>query len=281
MNMNGALKRIILGNSKEMQDAINEGSVVMKDEKPYCAKCGDLLINEKNAFGYFFRCQKCDPVILKQKQEAEEIAKKELQKSIDNAKRECFSNSKKALTQTFENDTLCNSKESKRLKAYIEHFSTLRHRGTGVLIFGGSGTGKTFLARATLHALIERNYRAKEIKIIKAYNSVCYNGEKREDFINNLLHYNVVLIDDIGTERNNENMIEFVYDIIDTLYENKIPVIYTTNLAFSTFTNADKETNLGRIYDRIKGSTIPLEINNKNMRTEELKETITLWNEIS
>ena len=247
----------------------------------YCCKCNQPKqkididpFNPTKTMRTYKQCQ-CEKEAEKQ---AEKVKKEE---KINKAKTECFS-SKRAFEQTFENDNLSHPEISQKLKNnYIAHFSDYKKDGTGLLLYGGTGTGKTFLARAVLHKLIEEGYTAKEIKIIKAYNLYRASGEAIEDFIEQLKRFSVIYIDDLGTERTNEAITEFVYNIVDTLYENKTPIIFTSNLTNKLFEQYNEDVSTGRIYSRIFNSCVTFEVNGKDLRSENRKNIHTQWLEFS
>ena len=57
---------------------------------------------------------------------------------------------------TFAND-LGYQPESAKLRAYVEQFPEMLKSGAGLLLWGGVGTGKTFLAACVANALLDRS----------------------------------------------------------------------------------------------------------------------------
>ena len=75
----------------------------------------------------------------------------------------------------------------------------------------------------------------------------------------------LLIIDDLGVERNSEFALEQVFHVIDSRYRSMKPMIITTNL---TLVELKHPTDLAhsRIYDRILERCVPLKINNQNIR---------------
>lgn len=247
-----------------------------------CAKCGKILESGSGAFLTFIKCVQCDESVQEVTRAQEEAKRKQEEakrtRATNEARKACFEG-ERAFAQTFENDDATNGEISEKLKnRYIAKFAEFKKKGGGLLFYGGIGTGKTYLARAVLNALIDKGYKAKEIQISRVYNAVCADGERKEAFLNDICKYDIVLIDDLGVERSNEAMSEFVYSLINTLYEHKTPIVCTTNLAISHFNAPNLDTNTGRIYSRICGTCLAIEVNKANKRTNELKTLIAEWN---
>ena len=76
-----------------------------------------------------------------------------------------------------------------------------------------------------------------------------------------------LLIDDLGIERNSDFALEQVFNVIDSRYRSKKPLIITTNLTLSELNNAADIAHK-RIYDRILERCIPVRINNRNIRQD-------------
>ena len=80
----------------------------------------------------------------------------------------------------------------------------------------------------------------------------------------------------LGIERNSDFALEQVFNVIDSRYRSKKPLIITTNLTLSELNNAADIAHK-RIYDRILERCVPIRINNRNIRqdnaTANLKKT--------
>ena len=75
-------------------------------------------------------------------------------------------------------------------------------------------------------------------------------SEEKNEFIASLMRYSLLIIDDLGIERNTEYAKEQVYNIIDERYKAKLPLIVTTNLTLDELKDS-KELAYRRIYDRV------------------------------
>ena len=76
-----------------------------------------------------------------------------------------------------------------------------------------------------------------------------------------------LIIDNLGIERNSDFALEQVFNVIDSRYRSKKPLIITTNLTLSELNNAADIAHK-RIYDRILERCIPVRINNRNIRQD-------------
>ena len=150
---------------------------------------------------------------------------------------------------------------------YAEHFADFQKSGQGLLLWGDVGTGKTFLAGCIANALMDRNIPVLMTSFPKLINSLggLYSGERNE-YLQNLNHYQLLIIDDLGVERNTPYVLETVYLVIDERYKSGKPFIITTNLSLQELQNpADLEH--GRIYHRIMERCTPIAFSGRNYRT--------------
>lgn len=78
----------------------------------------------------------------------------------------------------------------------------------------------------------------------------------------------LVIIDDLGTERNTEYALEKVYNIIDSRYRTGKPLILTTNM---TVREMQETTDIRykRIYDRIFEMCYPVRMSGRSWREKE------------
>ena len=173
---------------------------------------------------------------------------------------------------TFFEYTFANCDEThscaKYARRYVGHFAEFQKNGQGLLFWGNVGTGKTFLAGCIANALMEKNIPVLMTSFPKLLNALggLYIGEKNE-YLKSLNQYRLLIIDDLGVERDTPYVLETVYLVIDERYKSGKPFIITTNLSLEKLRNpADLEH--GRIYDRIMERCVPVAFSGKNYRTD-------------
>ena len=173
---------------------------------------------------------------------------------------------------TFFDYTFANCDEThpcaKYARRYVGHFAEFQKNGQGLLFWGNVGTGKTFLAGCIANALMEKNIPVLMTSFPKLLNALggLYSGEKNE-YLKSLNQYRLLIIDDLGVERDTPYVLETVYLVIDERYKSGKPFIITTNLSLEKLRNpADLEH--GRIYDRIMERCVPVAFSGKNYRTD-------------
>lgn len=123
------------------------------------------------------------------------------------------------------------------------------------------------IEQMTGKALMEKNIPVLMTSFPKLLNALggIYSGEKNE-YLKSLNRYQLLIIDDLGVERDTPYVLETVYLVIDERYKSGKPFIITTNLSLEKLQNpADLEH--GRIYDRIMERCVPVAFSGKNYRT--------------
>ena len=153
-------------------------------------------------------------------------------------------------------------------RRYVGNYAEFQKNGQGLLFWGNVGTGKTFLAGCIANALMEKNIPVLMTSFPKLLNALggLYSGEKNE-YLKSLNQYRLLIIDDLGVERDTPYVLETVYLVIDERYKSGKPFIITTNLSLEELRNpADLEH--GRIYDRIMERCVPVAFSGKNYRTD-------------
>ena len=153
-------------------------------------------------------------------------------------------------------------------RRYVGNYAEFQKNGQGLLFWGNVGTGKTFLAGCIANALTEKNITVLMTSFPKLLNALggLYSGEKNE-YLKSLNQYRLLIIDDLGVERDTPYVLETVYLVIDERYKSGKPFIITTNLSLEELRNpADLEH--GRIYDRIMERCVPVAFSGKNYRTD-------------
>lgn len=169
------------------------------------------------------------------------------------------------LRYTFENDKGYNP-EIAHARKYVDQFEDMASRGKGLLLWGNVGTGKTFIAACIANALMEREIPVLMTNFSRIMNTMLgMGGAERNEYLDSLNRYRLLVIDDLGIERNSSYALEQVYNIIDSRCQNEKPMVITTNLTVDEMKEDDNLAH-ARIYDRILGCCYPVMVNNTMIR---------------
>lgn len=221
-----------------------------------------LTGQELDGIDYAFPC-------VSDEEEKKRIAFEQKQKAahIERLRRQCFAYPI-MYKYIFAADDNRNPELSEMAKEYVYYFdSTMKPEGIGALMYGGVGTGKTFMACCIANALVERGKRCKFTSFAETVTEL-EDFSKKQTVLKSLTEYDMVVIDDLGTERRSSYMAEQVFAIIDALYKSNTPMIVTTNL---TITDMSDKTDITRhrVYDRIKERcAVLMEFKGKSRRGE-------------
>lgn len=208
---------------------------------------------------------------------AEEEMRKR-QEEYERKRRICFAETNMA-RWTFENDDQQNITLSEAMKRYADGFSKYMKESKGLLLYGPVGTGKTYFAACIANCLIDKGYDVLMTNFARLSNQIQGTFEK-QDVIDDLNDYHLIVIDDLGAERTSEYMQEMVFNIIDSRYRSGLPFIITTNLPMDEI-KKPQDRNRARIYDRILQRCFPVEVTGASRRRQEVKDTyLTMKNEL-
>ena len=199
--------------------------------------------------------------------EAEAERKKELAEKIKKYRKMGFPESQMQYW-TFDNDDLGNEKLTNMAKRYVENFDTLYKEGKGLLLFGGVGTGKTYIACMIANALIDKSYPVLVTNFARILSTLQGTFDKQE-YLDSLNQFKLLVIDDLGIERDTGYAKEQVFNIIDSRYRAGLPMIITTNLTMQKLAT-ESELADKRVYDRILERCYPVEVAGDSRRMKKL-----------
>ena len=259
---------------ERMTDMISES--VPKSDSEYigdngllhCGVCHKKVQTEVDFLGKkkIVRCI-CDC----KKKERDAFAERERQQELARKRRICFAETNMA-NWTFENDDGKNAKLSEAMKNYVKNFTDFKKDGKGLLLYGTVGTGKTYFAACIANNLIDAGYSVLMTNFARLTNQIQGMFDGKQEFIDSLNRYTLLIIDDLGAERKSEFMQEMVFNIIDSRYRSGLPFIITTNLTAEEI-KKPQEVGYSRIYDRILERCFPVEVTGTSRRRQEVKET--------
>lgn len=163
----------------------------------------------------------------------------------------------------FENDDKKDIKISKVCRKYVDNWDEIKRENIGILFSGTIGTGKSFFACCIANALIEKLVPACVTNFPRILNKLQnFASDKQEDkqeFIDKLQRYELLVIDDLGVERDTPYTLEQIYNIIDTRSRSNNPTLFTTNLTIEQMEKV-QDMQYKRIYDRVL-SMCPIRLN--------------------
>lgn len=167
---------------------------------------------------------------------------------------------------TFENDLGYNPKPMGIAKRYVQHWEEFQKTSTGLLMWGDVGTGKSFIAGCIANALLDKGVPVIMTNFARLLNKLTdmYAGD-RDAYIDSFKRYSLMIIDDLGIERNSEFAREQVFSVIDSRYRSQLPMIVTTNLTLEDLKDP-VDLARSRIYARVLERCLPIRVNDQNIR---------------
>lgn len=152
-------------------------------------------------------------------------------------------------------------------KRYTENWKKVKAENLGLLLWGDVGTGKSFLAAFIANALLEKGVPVLMTNFSKILNQMgAMYSDERYRYIASFNRFSLLIIDDLGIERNTEYALEQVYAVVDERYKAGLPLIITTNLTISQLRNPEDVAH-ARIYSRVLEMCTPVHVPGLDRRT--------------
>lgn len=238
----------------------------IKDGHAFCKVCherkdGKVMEFFGNKMLFRTSC-KCD----RDREAREKERQKQLE--IERLKSICFT-SIIQWAYTFEN---YQGKENQSLiiaKNFVKDYEEIKKENIGLLFYGSVGSGKTYLACSIANALIEQyQVRVKIRNFAQIINELQKGGFDldKNAYIESLVNTSVLILDDLGIERDTSYAKEQVYNIVNNRYLKQKPTIFTTNLSYDTIVNCTESVEYQRIYSRIIEMCIPVMVVGEDFR---------------
>lgn len=168
---------------------------------------------------------------------------------------------------TFEKDNGSQPKLS-FCREYAKNFPDKMKRGSGLILLGPCGTGKSFGAACILNSVLNQGYRALMISIEKIAEQAEEAGfEGKGEYFDDLMNIPLLILDDLGTARETEYMMEITNRVISDRDKSMKPLIVTTNIPYEDIKNP-RTDDWARIWSRINARAIPINFSGTDKRSE-------------
>lgn len=271
MEINNAISGIAARAAR--QYARQEGDYTGEDGLLYCGKCHTQKQVRQQFLGEMkvLHCA-CKCSVERSKREAEEQRKRDRMQYLDGMRRTGFPDAEMR-KWTFSNDDGGNSKIIEIARKYVDNFNVMRSQGTGLLLYGNVGCGKSFAAACIANALIDRGTPCMMTNFSRIINQLQESFDGRQKYIDNLSRFDLLVIDDMAVERNSEYVWENIMNIVDSRYRSGLPLIVTTNLTIGELADPS-DIRRQRVYSRLKEMCVPIEVTGADRRTSKMERNI-------
>lgn len=168
---------------------------------------------------------------------------------------------------TFDSFIIRNEKDAKfknRLCKYADRFEEMYEMNKGLLLYGPPGTGKTFGAYCIANQLINQGVSVFITSVVKLATGF---GDELQRTLGIMRNARLLILDDLGAERNTEARAEQVFDVIDSRINSCKPMIITSNITKFK----DDDIRRQRVYDRLSKVCIPMFVDGESRRLEDAK----------
>lgn len=227
-----------------------------------CGRCGEprqcriRLLGRERTVGCACRCDR-------EAYEAERkaLADAEASKRIE-ALREAGIPDPGLRIKTFSSSTT--SPQLEQARKYVEAWPQMAEHNIGMLFWGGTGSGKTHAGACIANALIDRGIRAGISSTAELMN-IAYNN--RPATIRRLIGLDLLVLDDLGAERDSTYAMETVYAIIDGRLKAGRPMVITTNLSLEDV-RSPGDMGRERVYQRVLEGCQPVRFVGDSRRPE-------------
>ena len=146
-------------------------------------------------------------------------------------------------------------------------------RGDNVLIFGLPGRGKTHLACAIGHELVQRGRRVlfASTNLLVQRLLAAKRDLELERALKRLDRYDLLILDDLGYVQQDRAEMEVLFTLLAERYERR-SVVITSNLVFSQWDQIFKDPmTTAAAIDRVVHHSVILEMTGPSVRTEQAK----------
>lgn len=252
----------------------NEGDYRNKDGLLMCGHCHtqkECILTKSDGTTRTVRCA-CECSVDRNARKAEEKRKRARMQYLDSMRRTGFPDAEMR-EWTFAKSDHTDQRNETIARKYVANFDAMRRQGTGLLLCGQVGTGKSFLAAAIANALIDQGTPCLMTNFSRIISRISEKFGGDQKYLDDLNHFDLLIIDDLGAERDTDFTWEKVMNVIDTRYRAGLPIIITTNLGLKDFTDT-ADIRRQRVFSRLKEMCILLEVKGADRRGKKMQDKL-------
>lgn len=251
-----------------------EGDYRNEDGLLMCGKCNtqkECVLTKKDGTTRTVRCA-CECSVAQNAKEAEEKRKRDRLQYLDSMRRTGFPDAEMR-EWTFAKSDHTDQRNENIARRYVANFNAMREQGTGLLLCGQVGTGKSFLAAAIANELISQGTPCLMTNFSRIISRVSEKFGGDQKYLDDLNRFDLLIIDDLGAERDTEFTWEKVMNVIDARYRAGLPLIITTNLGPKDFTDRG-DIRRQRVFSRLKEMCVCLEVKGVDRRSKKMQDKL-------
>lgn len=255
-------------NNAMKANAMQEGDYVGADGLLYCGKCHTpkqhrehnwLGTGEDKLLPISCACRREEFARAEEHRKAQERRRR-----LDAMRRTGFQDAEMR-KWTFAADDGMSAKLMHTARKYVDNFSAFEDKGKGLLLFGGVGCGKSFASACIANALIDDGVSCMMTNFARIVNQLSESFGGRQEYIDRLNCFRLLVIDDLAAERDTDYMWEQVMNVIDSRYRAGLPLIVTTNLTGRELASPT-DVRRARVFSRLQEMCIPVKVEGADRR---------------
>nr|UWF88658.1 MAG: DnaA protein [Bacteriophage sp.] len=250
----------------------HEGDYRNEDGLLICGNCHtqkECVLTKSDGTTKTVHCA-CDCSVAQNAKEAEEKRKRDRLQYLDSMRRTGFPDAEMR-EWTFAKSDHGDQKNENIARRYVANFDAMRSQGTGLLLCGSVGTGKSFLAAAIANELINQGTPCLMTNFSRIISRVSEKFGGDQKYLDDLNRFDLLIIDDLGSERDTEFTWEKVMNVVDARYRAGLPLIITTNLTLKDLADPS-DIRRQRVFSRLKEMCVFLEVNGADRRNKKMRD---------
>ena len=249
-----------------------EGDYLSEDGLLMCGKCHtpkECTLTKSDGTARTVHCA-CECSVAQNAKEAEEKRKRDRLQYLDSMRRTGFPDAEMR-EWTFAKSDHTDQKNENIARRYVANFDAMRSQGTGLLLCGSVGTGKSFLAAAIANELINQGTPCLMTNFSRIISRVSEKFGGDQKYLDDLNRFDLLIIDDLGSERDTEFTWEKVMNVVDARYRAGLPLIITTNLTLKDLADPS-DIRRQRVFSRLKEMCVFIEVNGADRRNKKMRD---------